>query len=79
MLTDAIAARLATIRERLNADIQAGSPKKVAYQTKLAFCGGKLIRAVPLKLTPATTTKGAARNSPSTARNRTRPVAFTIV
>jgi hypothetical protein len=78
MLTDANAARLATVNDRLKADIQAGSLKKASYQIRLTFCGGKFIRCVPLKLTPATTTNGAARNIPSRVRKTILPTIFMI-
>src|SRR5579862_6458393 len=74
MLTDKRAARAAMVRDRINADIQPESLKKVVYQTRLGWSGGKLIRAVWLKLTPATTISGAARNSTNSARNKIRAV-----
>src|SRR5256885_17125211 len=71
-LTATKEAPVATSSETANADLQPASAKKASYQEKPACAGGKLIRGVPFKLTPATMIKGAARNTATRARNRKR-------
>src|SRR5258708_24318040 len=72
MLTDTSEASAAIIRDRPKADLQPASAKKVPYHSRLGCCGGKFMRAVGLKLTPVTTTSGAARKAAKSARNNRR-------